>query len=118
MIEDRDLAELRYTLLTGITVGIGSLILVFVSGAQILVQCTFECIEGDVTRLGHGEDISTSPILFGYLNQRVERAVMDSDAVLTLWFGESKFLRIVPERNGLESYVITTRYGICPVTVG
>ncbi|WP_321941867.1 hypothetical protein [Paraburkholderia tropica] len=38
-------------------------------------------------------------------------------AVLTLSFGGSKFLRVVPERNGLESYVITTRYGICPVVV-
>jgi hypothetical protein len=117
MIEDRDLAELCHTLLTGVTVGIGSLILVFVSGAQILVQCAFECIEGDVTSFGHGEDVSTSPILFSYLNHGVESAVMDRDAVLTLSFEDSKSLRIVPERNGLESYVITTRYGICPVAV-
>jgi hypothetical protein len=118
MIEDRDLAELCHTLLTGVTVGIGSFILVCVSGAQLLVQCAFECIEGDVARFGHGEDVSTSPILFGYLNHRIESAVMDSDAVLTLSFDDSKLLRIVPERNGLESYVITTRYGICPVAVG
>lgn len=117
MIEERDLAELCHTLLTGVTVGIGSFILVFASGAQILVQCAFECIEGEVARFGHGEDASTSPILFGYLNHSVGSAVMDSDAVLILSFSDSKFLRIMPERNGLESYVITTRYGICPVAV-
>ena len=117
MIDDRDLGELCHSLLTGVTVGIGSLILVFVSGAQILIQCAFECAEGDVTRFGHGEDVSTGPILFGYLNHGVESAVIDSDAVLTLRFEDSKFLRIVPERNGLESYVVTTRYGICPVAV-
>ena len=42
---------------------------------------------------------------------------MDHDAVLTLTFEDYKLLRIVPERNGLESYVITTRYGICPIAV-
>jgi hypothetical protein len=115
MIEDRDLAELSRTLLTGVTVGIGSLILVFVSGAQILVQCMFECIEGDITRLGHGEDPGTSQILFAYLNHEVESAVMDRDAVLTLRCENNKFLRIVPEQSGLESYVITTRHGIYPV---
>lgn len=117
MIDDRDLSEFCHTILIGVTVGIGSLVMVFVSGAQILLQCTFECVDGDVVRSGHGEDVSTSPMLFGYLNHRIEVAAMDRDAVLTLNFDDGKSLRIVPERNGLESYVVTTRYGVCPIAV-
>ncbi|VVE84029.1 hypothetical protein [Pandoraea sputorum] len=118
MVEERDLVELRYASLTGVTVGIGSLSLVFASGAQILIQCAFECAEEGVRRCGHGEDVNTSPVLFGYLNHMVESAVMDSDAALSLRFDDRKLLKIVPERNGLESYVITTRHGICPIAVG
>lgn len=117
MIEERDLAEFCDTIFSGVTVGIGSLVLLFVSGAQILIQCAFECIDADSSRFGHGEDASTSPILFDCLNHVVEAADIDHDGVMTLNFDDGRRLRIVPERNGLESYVITTRHGICPIAV-
>lgn len=117
MIEDRDLAELCNTILTGVTVGVGSLVLLFSSGAQILLQCVFECTEGSIARSGHGENPNSSQILFGCLNHRVDVAVMDNNDVLILRFDDGMDLRIVPEQNGLESYVVTTRHGICPIVV-
>lgn len=118
MIDDRDLGELRHALLTGLTIGVGSIVLVFANGVQILIQCGFECAEGNEIRAGHGEDVASSPMLFGYLDCVVQDAVLDSDSVLTLQFEDGKSLRILPEGNGFESYVVTTRYGISPVVVG
>jgi hypothetical protein len=115
MLEDRDLAEFRGTILTGMTVGIGSLILLFSNGTQILLQCTFECNKGGVLQSGHGEDINTSPLLFNYMNCRVNAIMVDDNLVLTLQFDTGGNIRIIPERNGLESYVVTTLHGICPV---
>lgn len=117
MIEDRDLAEFCDTIFSGVTVGIGSMVLLFVSGAQILVQCAFECTDADSSRLGHGEHASTSPILFDYLNHVVEAAEIDHESTLTLAFDYGMCLRIIPERNGLESYVVTTHRGSFPITV-
>lgn len=34
-----------------------------------------------------------------------------------LFFQNKTVLRIKPERNGLESYVVTTKYGISPVLI-
>ena len=115
MLEDRDLAEFCGMILTGITVGIGSLVLLFSNGAQIILQCPFECSEEGVLRSGHGEDINTSPLLFDYMNSRVNTIVMDDNSVLALQFETGRELKIIPERNGLESCVITTLHGICPV---
>ncbi len=117
MIEERDLAEFRHTVLTGLTVGIGSIVLLFGSGAQILLQCVFQCEEHGVVRQGHGEDVSTSPLLFAFMNHRVVGVTMDGHMMLSLHFDDGKYLRVVPERNGLESYVVTTRHGACPISV-
>jgi len=117
LTEDRVLAEFCHTIFSGVTVGIDSIILLFVSGAQILFQCAFECTDADSSRLGHGEDASTSPILFGCLNHVVEAAEIDHENTLTLNFDDGMCLRIIPERNGLESYVVTTHHGIFPITV-
>ncbi|RKE24462.1 hypothetical protein B0G76_8350 [Paraburkholderia sp. BL23I1N1] len=115
MIEEKDLAEFCATILTGVTVGIGSLILLFASGAHVLVQCTFQCIERGNVRHGHGEQATDSSLLFEYLNHTVGSAEIDNESVLTLNFEDGKHLKIIPERNGLESYVVTTRFGVCPV---
>ena len=115
MLEDRDLAEFFGMILTGVTVGIGSLVLLFSNGAQILLQCSFECSKEGILRFGHGEDINTSPILFDYMNCRVNTVTVDDNSVITLKFETCDDLKIIPDRNGLESYVITTVHGICPV---
>ncbi|NYI01175.1 DUF6188 family protein [Cupriavidus plantarum] len=117
MIDNRDLAEIRHTILTGVTVGVGSLVLLFSSGAQIVLQCVFECQEDGIVRAGHGEDVSSSPVLFGLLNRRIVDATVDGNLILSLHFEDGGHLRIAPERNGLESYVLTTRYGIRPIVV-
>ncbi|WP_423760467.1 hypothetical protein [Burkholderia sp. NLJ2] len=117
MIDDQDLAEFSHTIFTGLTVGIGSLVLLFASDAQILLQCVFECHEGGVIRMGHGEEVNSSLILFGFLNHQIASAKMGPNMVLTLNFDDGRFVRIMPEPNGLESYVITTRRGICPIAV-
>lgn len=117
MINEEDLAELESTVLTGVTVGIGSQILIFGNGATVLVQCSFTSVILGRTQQGHGEHVKTSELFFEYLNDRVIKASLEEGEVLVLRFEGQKILRIVPECNGLESYVISTRLGICPVAV-
>jgi hypothetical protein len=117
MIDEADLAELKSTVLTGVTVGVGSQILIFGSGATIIVQCHFCCENAGREQWGHGEEIYTSALLFDFFNHRVEDALLEDGEILVLKFEGEKSLRIIPERNGLESYVVTTRFGICPVVV-
>jgi hypothetical protein len=115
MIEKDDLSELKSTILTGITVGIGSIVLLFASGAHILVQCDFECGDADNVFHGHGENVDSSVELFRFLNHRVKDIDFDINLTLKIRFDGDGYLKIIPENNGLESYVLTTRHGICPV---
>lgn len=48
MINDSDLAEMIPSALTGVTVGIGSQILLFGDMASVLIQCPFAC---DINRV-------------------------------------------------------------------
>lgn len=115
MIDKTDVAEFKSTLLTGVTVGVGSQILVFANGANIMIQCPFICgSEGQMTQ-GHGEDPASAVILFDFLNGQVKDVLLEEEGSLLLKFGGQKFLRIIPEDNGLESYVVSTRLGVCPV---
>lgn len=117
MISEADLAELESTVLTGVTVGIGSQILIFGNGATVLVQCPFTSETQGKKQQGHGEYVNTSELLYDYLNNQVTHASLEENAALVLEFEGGKLLRIVPECNGLESYVVSTRLGICPVAV-
>ncbi|RRV03626.1 hypothetical protein EGJ27_24610 [Pseudomonas sp. v388] len=117
MINEADLAELDSTVLTGVTVGIGSQILVFGSGATVLIHCPFTSEIQGRKQEGHGEDVTTSELLFDYLNCQVTSASLEDGGILVLKFEGGKSLMIIPECNGLESYVISTRFGICPVAV-
>jgi len=117
MIDEADFAELKSTLLTRVTVGVGSQVLIFGSGATIMVQCHFCCESAGREQWGHGEKIHTSALFFDFFNHRIEDALLECGEILVLRFEGGRFLKIVPERNGLESYVVTTRFGICPVVV-
>ena len=117
MIEEKDLDELRHAIFTGLTVGAGSLVLHFSTGAQILVQCTFEIRRSGEVQYGHGEHMDSSPQLFGLINRKVSAASFDSSSTLSLGFDGGEALSIIPEQNGFESFVLTTKHGICPVTV-
>ncbi|MCU1738633.1 MULTISPECIES: hypothetical protein [unclassified Pseudomonas] len=116
VIDNADLAELQSSLFTGVTVGLGSQVLNFENSVSILIQCPFKCeIEGGV-KWGHGEEAIDSALLFSFLNHRVEQVSIESDGTLIMRFDVGG-VTILPERNGLESYVFTSRLGICPVAI-
>ncbi|WP_212668150.1 hypothetical protein, partial [Salmonella enterica] len=71
MITDAELHEFEQSIFTGVTVGVGSLVLLFSSGARVMIQCPFQCGEKGHLHTGHGENLSTSNFLFPLLNQVV-----------------------------------------------
>ncbi|NWC47864.1 hypothetical protein HX788_10490 [Pseudomonas edaphica] len=117
MISDSNLAEMVPSALTGVTVGIGSQILLFGDKASVLIQCPFACDIDRVRTWGHGEDASTSTLLFDFLNLDVEEFSIDDFGVLTIIFSTKMNLKIFPEKNGLESYVVSTRRDVFPILV-
>lgn len=115
MISNSDLAEMIPSAFTGVTVGIGSQVLLFGDTASVLIQCPFlSCING-VCKWGHGEEPSTSPLLFDFLNLDVNAFSIDSAGIFTITFNPTMTLKIVPEKNGLESYVVNTRRDVFPI---
>ncbi|WP_445178757.1 hypothetical protein [Pseudomonas sp. McL0111] len=115
MISDLDLAEMVPSALTGVTVGIGSQILLFGDTASVLIQCPFVSDISRTCKWGHGEDATTSPLLFEFLNLDVEAFSIDNFRVLTITFSTKMILKIFPEKNGLESYVVSTRRDVFPI---
>lgn len=120
MITDAELHEFEQSIFTGVTVGVGSLVLLFSSGARVMIQCPFQCGEKGQLHTGHGENLSTSNFLFPLLNQVVRRcSVVDGEIlnleILRLSFDNERYIQILPENSGFESYVITTSYGDYPV---
>ncbi|WP_122301444.1 hypothetical protein [Pseudomonas syringae] len=116
MLDKNDLLELQATDFVGVTVGIGSQVLIFSNGSTVMLQCPFECKSNDGVALGHGEDCFTAVLLFEFLNECLKETFFEA-GTLTLVFENSKIIKIVPDRNGLESYVVCTRLGICPVMI-
>ncbi|WP_200286641.1 hypothetical protein [Pantoea ananatis] len=117
MITNNELCEFEQSLFTGVTVGIGSIILLFSSGGRVLIQCPFECEQKEHSHMGHGEAVLTSSFLFSFLNKKVELCGFLNDETLKISFGCEGCIYIYPERNGLESYVITTSQGDYPIVV-
>ena len=115
MITNDDLREFEQSVFTGIIVGVGSLVLLFSSGCRILIQCPFQCGGKKNLQNGHGENLATSVLLFPTLNQTVYSCSMLDDETLTLCFSNEDHIHIIPEKNGFESYVITTSRGDYPV---
>ncbi|NWC65556.1 hypothetical protein [Cedecea sp. P7760] len=115
MITNDELREFEQSIFTGVIVEDGSLVLLFSSGARITVQCPFLCGRIDNLKDGHGENLSTSNLLFPLLNQIVESCSMLDGEILSLSFSNECHIRIIPECNGFESYVITTSRGDYPV---
>ncbi|NNB17072.1 hypothetical protein [Pseudomonas fragi] len=117
MINDSELAELRSAVLTGVTIGVGSQVLIFGNGVTLLIQCPFKSNGRDGERWGHGEEAATGLLVLDFLNRKVERACLEAGEVLELDFGSAGSLVIIPDSNGLESYVLTTKFGVSPVLV-
>jgi len=116
MITDNEICEFEQSIFTGVTVGIGSIILLFSSGARVLIQCPFECEQKEHSHMGHGEAVLTSSFLFPFLNKKVELCGFLNGETLKYPL-DVKGVYIYPERNGLESYVITTNQGDYPIVV-
>ncbi|PPS23891.1 hypothetical protein BVY11_28765 [Pseudomonas amygdali pv. morsprunorum] len=117
MINESDLAELRSAVLTGVTIGVGSQILIFENGVTLLIQCPFKSNSKDGERWGRGEEVATGILFLDFLNHKIENALLDAEGVLVLDFGDVGSLVIVPDLNGLESYVLTTKFGVSPILV-
>ncbi|PLR32593.1 hypothetical protein CYR55_18610 [Chimaeribacter californicus] len=115
MITKSELNEFNQAIFTGITVGIGSLVFLFSTGASILVQCSFQCGNTDEFLIGHGEDLMTSNLLFSFLNQCVKQVEVLEGDIFKLVFCNGNEIDIIPDANGFESYVVTTSQGIYPV---
>lgn len=115
MITDAELHEFEQSIFTGVTVGVGSLVLLFSSGARVMIQCPFQCGEKGHLHTGHGENLSTSNFLFPLLNQVVRSCSVVDGEILRLSFDNERYIQVLPENNGFESYVITTSHGDYPV---
>ncbi|WP_434771304.1 hypothetical protein [Pseudomonas entomophila] len=115
MIDEQELEEFGKAILTGVTVGLGSQVLLFGDKLSLIVQCPYRCNRLGIESWGHGENAKTSNLIFGFLNEKVESASCDSDGVLSIFFTGEKSISIVPEKDGLESYVLSSKYGISPV---
>lgn len=63
-------------MLAGVIVGIGSQILVLGSGATVLIQCPFISEIQGRKQQRHGAGVTTSELLFDYLNCQVTSASM------------------------------------------
>ena len=110
-----DSNSLTMSILVGVLVGSGSMVLHFSNGSSVLVQCSFETYSDETSHSGHGESPGTSGILFEYLNKDVVAVKVDTTGEMTFDFGASGRIRITPDGSGLESYVLRTAQGVFPV---
>jgi hypothetical protein len=110
-----ELGCLRKQAFTGVLVGVGSIILHFGGPCTLLIQCPFEVSDGAISKKGHGELRETSVILFDFLNQHVVDTHVDRTGQIALEFSERRTVKIIPDRSGFESYVLSTPKGVHPL---
>lgn len=70
---------------------------------------------GGLYSFGDGEQASTAVSMFPLLNKKLVSTKLGSDFSLSLSFAEGDELTIIPDANGMESYVVNTKRGIVPV---
>lgn len=114
-LEERDLAELLGQSLYSVYVSKSSLKLVFENGASVLLQCPFSVLEAAQTQAGNGESPETALLLIPFFNETVQSVRFGESHELTLAFEGNRTLTVMPESDGFESYVVSTKHGICPV---
>jgi hypothetical protein len=110
-----DSNSLTTSAFVGVLVGSVSMILHFSNGSSMLVQCAFEVYDENVSQSGHGESPGTSVILFEFFNEPVVSVNVNVVGRMTFDFGAGRGFRIIPDRSGLESYVLRTPKGVFPV---
>lgn len=119
MLTTSDLAEIIGSQITQVKISPGSVALVFGgigrAGGWILIQCDFSTVDENEEISGDAE----SPESSAYLQRCVKRIIADANfdehKVLTLMFEAGSMLKIIPKRDGFESYVLHTSEGIVPV---
>src|SRR6185312_6933417 len=87
------LEGLKNSLLRGVLVGAGSVVLNFSDSSTLLVQCPFDVFDGKSLSTGHGESPGTSVILFELLNQHVTDVKAGPQGEVELEFGDGKSIR-------------------------
>ncbi|MBY6029846.1 hypothetical protein KUV41_10800 [Halomonas sp. DP8Y7-1] len=117
-VDDDDVAEFEKYALVGITVGVGSFVLTFENDNSIVMSCRFEATINGCGFGGHGEEPETSSLLFSLLNSNVASSSLLSDGSIVSLFSGGDKLKIIPEPNGLESFVMLTKRGISPMITG
>ncbi|MEM5298642.1 hypothetical protein VSR82_30485 [Burkholderia sp. JPY481] len=119
MLEKRDLAEIVGREVTGVTVNPSSVSLSFNgsggNGGWILVQCRFVLQAAGGQTIGNATLPESAAPLLSCLKRKIVDARFDESKVLTLHFEDEQFLQLIPEKDGLESYVLHTAEGVVPV---
>lgn len=116
MITDFELASLKDRFLSGVLVGIGSLVLKFSDDAEISLSCPFALEDSDGRSTGHGEDPYSSGAMFQCLNKNVVRVIVSSFGALRISFEGGACLLLEPEDDGLEAYVVSIDGEVFPVS--
>ncbi|KHK48671.1 hypothetical protein PI87_27715 [Ralstonia sp. A12] len=119
MLTASDLAEIIGTQITEIKINPGSVALEFGgtgrTGGWILIQCDFLLINADEGINGDAGCPESSTCLQRSVKRTVADANFDEHRVLTLTFEAGSMLKIIPKRDGFESYVLHTSQGIVPI---
>jgi hypothetical protein len=84
---------------SGIAVGLGSQVLLFVGKLSLIVQCPYRCSRLGIESWGHGGNAKTSNLIFGFLNEKVESASCDLDGVLSIFFTGEKSMSIFQKKT-------------------
>jgi hypothetical protein len=119
MIQKNDLEEIVGREVSRVAINPGSVALSFgkngVENGWILIQCCFVLyVAGNVISGKAIVPEAASPLLH-CLEKSIVDASYDESKVLTLFFNDKEYLQLIPEKDGLESYVIHTKQGIVPV---
>lgn len=119
MIERDDLDEIVGRRVTNVAINPTSVSLCFdgqgKGGGWLLIQCSYALRLGESDITGAATEPESAKPLLHCLEENITNANFDSDKVLTLFFERGQFLKIMPESDGLESYVLHTRRGIVPI---
>jgi len=119
MISKRDLDEIVGCEVVRIDINPASVSMSFNrrgrEGGWILIQCRFSLSDSDEDSSGTASVPESAASLLRCLKQIIADAHFDESKALTLFLENGMIVRLLPEKDGLESYVLHTRRGIVPV---
>ncbi|CAJ0803720.1 hypothetical protein LMG19083_03933 [Ralstonia psammae] len=119
MIEKADLDEIVGREIIGVAINPYSVSMSFGdnnSTGWILIQCDFSLKILGEEHFGSAADQESAAFLKKCLGEKVIGADFGGDSTLSLYFDKGGYLRMIPMKDGLESYVLHTRNGIVPIS--